>query len=1776
MIARTCASAQLRGGTAMAAALVLLAGGGAARAQGFNGSINTATSSGYTEIAPGDIQIDAAEAVINWTAPAASAAATDVNFLSAGNTVTFHDGVSSGLADFTVLNRITPTFGGAAVAATVSFNGTVQSNLGGLQGGNVWFYSPYGIIANAGSQFNVGSLLLTTSDIQLAANGSLYLDQTSGNQIGFLQASQPGSFVRINPGAFISASNLSVNNAYVGIFAPRIEQGGVIRSDGMTALVAGEAGTITFNAGLIDVAVSVGTSDSQGIVHTGTTGGAASLDGEAKTVAMVAVSKNTALTMLLQGNIGYDPAAVGITDGAAVTLYAGSTTQADAARADASVFDNGSVTVTAPATNTTGNITLRNAQFGSRLYAFATGALTLDPVYAGINSPGFVDFVQTARLYGGTAINAAVDAAETVTAQDSLYLAPLFKRVGENVTIKVAGDLVGTLAPGQFTVTNLLSIDASGLPNTASTPAIGAAGQGGTVSIDISQGLLAAGQGLQVVADGIGTSGDQAGGNGTGGSVDVVLSNKATLRASDLTLSALGQGGGAFAAAGPATGGTGTGGVVALRDNGGTVQVNTVSLFAPGFGGEGNVTTGNAIGGRTSVLIAGQTQNWSSLAVDTSAATALPAFASSVLGSATALANGVTITASGSGALSLVTLTAENSAFVAPGSTAAHAATAGGVSITASGGGSVTVTDTLLAQARADLVADSGPGDVPVAPAMTGGQVSIFANGGTITTNTLLANASAYGLGARLTAATARGGTANVGAGGGGLLDVTGQFEVRAEAYGAIGTVQGSAIGGTARVFADNGTVNAAQPLVVSASALSGGLNLNGSLSGTGFNATGGTALIEALGAGADMNLADVRLYAKGEATVPNDIPYDGASDLPGFTAAELRGIDGNGGSGTGGTAQIRVTGGTLDAAKVTVQAYGLGGASGMSAGTTPWQSGAGIGGQALFTQSGGAVTAATLDLGANGLGGTYQAAADPGALPSLGGAASGGTARAALSGGSLTLTGGLSLVAFATGGRGMDSSDGAAGGSGGAASNGAALAELLMPAGSTATLSASSVSATASAFGGPGGASATGSAGAGGAATAGTARASLADGGFTLPGGMNLSATAFGAGTAGGTGGTAAFLLTDTLAAPATTRSIGTLQLDASGAGGTSSAGTTLFTAQAGRAASALSLFSVSALSGGTTAAAGNGFVGVLGAVPVSVAGTFFVQTPRDIALTTTAGGGLTTGGPIILNGRGIAGTGIGLLSAGGAFTATASGGGITLGATSSGAATTLTATGPIAVSSLTSTGAINASGSAITLGSATTNGTTTLAATGAIAVTNLASAGTVTANGGSVTIGSTGSLTFANSAASAGAFAATATGSLTFANVGATGAFTATSGGLATFNGIAQGSSITVTSPNIAVSAGARLGTRGLTQTILLVNSAPGAGTVLGGAGAASGWSLDAAEALRLFADQSITVQVPASAVSAGDVTIGALGFGYGAASNVGTGGTFAVTTPGRIRVIGAVAPVMSSATDRLSLTAGTFIDVVTDTGSIVLQTQAGALAGILSLTAPTVRVGTSAALTALSGITSLSEASDRLAQNDGVINVAGAVRANALVFTVSGNTLYIQNSGTDTAFANRRGFTANSLAINGLAGAQPSFAINGVINAAGTALTGLATYTAVTVNGVPAMFGGPFNPLSTINGCRVGPACGLPPGQIIQPRETIVVLFGDPLSGNPFTSNSLSGLPGASGGTGSVFNLPLVQYGTPPLLDSPPLIDEPVTGIGNDDLWQRRCDAEKDCEG
>ena len=236
--------------SAIALATVLVVGPSPAQAQSFLGTGTYVTNPvvGGITTAPNTttINLNPGQTVIDWT-PFDTATSTDpVGFQLSGTTATF-----TGTSNFAVLNRINP----ADLSRAISLNGTVNSLVNGVQGGSVYFYAQGGFLLGANSAFNVGSLVLSALPITVNGSGEFITSTGSDRTVTFGQA--------LNPNAAISThanSQISANDGYVAMVAPRVAHAGSINVDGSAALVAAEAATINFSPdGLFDIQVTVGT-----------------------------------------------------------------------------------------------------------------------------------------------------------------------------------------------------------------------------------------------------------------------------------------------------------------------------------------------------------------------------------------------------------------------------------------------------------------------------------------------------------------------------------------------------------------------------------------------------------------------------------------------------------------------------------------------------------------------------------------------------------------------------------------------------------------------------------------------------------------------------------------------------------------------------------------------------------------------------------------------------------------------------------------------------------------------------------------------------------------------------------------------------------------------------------------------------------------------------------------------------------------------------------------------------------------------------------------------------------------------------------------------------------------------------------------------------------------------------------------------------------------------------------------------------------------------------
>jgi hypothetical protein len=525
------------------------------------------------------------------------------------------------------------------------------------------------------------------------------------------------------------------------------------------------------------------------------------------------------------------------------------------------------------------------------------------------------------------------------------------------------------------------------------------------------------------------------------------------------------------------------------------------------------------------------------------------------------------------------------------------------------------------------------------------------------------------------------------------------------------------------------------------------------------------------------------------------------------------------------------------------------------------------------------------------------------------------------------------------------------------------------------------------------------------------------------------------------------------------------------------------------------------------------------------ATAGNILVTTQGDLAF---AQG--TASGRLILTSNAGSVSDTGPLSSGGSASITSQTAINLVSLAAGGTSTSLISNaGPVNVASLTSVGGVTARGNAVTISSPASllfvdllarAGAASVTTAGALTVLQGSATGDMTLRAGTaLTI--SGPVTGAN-VTLAGTGSATVNGSVTAQN-----ALGLTTGGLFTANALLRGRTIAATSGDLAIGATGRLGALGTTTSIVLTN---GDATVDTRVGDGNSYGLSSAELNRLFADSSITV------TAVGGTQPFFLDTITMDMTHLGANGALRLVALGQMTVDGAAQFNNTAAGQSVVLSAPT-ITVPIDTGSLAVLNGAGARAGTLLLTGNTITVASNAAIAAITGLPSLSAITRRLDAPD--VQRADLVQAGTLNIAAA-NAIYVQNSGATLAYNDRRGFSADAVNIT-TGSAATRIAINGRIgNAVGLAVTPL-----ITLNGSPAAAGGQFDPQSTVNGCLIGLKC-----QAFIPDPSIQLT-------EPVPQSSSEGLPST-----------LVTLSPNEVRGDQPLIDEPITGVGNDDLWEPVC--------
>ena len=918
-----------------------------------SGSVTSGTASITTGAGTTTISVASPEVVIDWQAIAPTTG--NVNFLPTGSVATFQDAAAGvPLADYTVLNRIQPgNFDATGLfvptARPIAFNGIVQSLLGSGTGGNIWFYSPNGIVVGTGAAFNTGSLVLTTEAID--TTGGLY---GAGNTVRFRGTAGSTGFVNIDAGARIGNGGKSAQ--YVAVVAPRVVQAGAIDVDGSIALVAAEQADISINAGLFDIEILAGSTDASGgppsgsgIVHSGSTGGPASTGAaDVQQIHFVSLAKNTSLTMLLSGSIGYAPAAVATNDGASILLSAGpvSASQFNLAAGQNRILINPTV-------------------FSSFVTGYSSGFIDTNTL------GGTIDFQAGADLYGGGGVFLTADVGRIHATNLKLTGRQLFYPTTSNFN-GVDVDLVARQG-GSIEIDNALVVDVRGIDPNATLVANGVGANGGDAGFTaLTGGSITAGS-ITADASGFGNGGTETSGIGFGGSIFLILQTGGSITAPIVDLTANGIGGDGLlvtGARGPA-GGDARGGSVQIQNSGGTFDIDELTAYADAFGGRGSVTNGEAQGSFSNVAYfdAG-VQSFNNITLTANAITPNPdsgsqgadAFGGNVELRVSGVDTALTVT----GNLNLqANATTSVNSLVIPGDGAGF----GEAKILVRNSGSLTVRGDTRLEANVGFETE-GLIDIPVTtPNIFGGVASVLAeSGGTIAVANLTAMATANGMAATGQAGSATGGTTSVGVLTGGsfgasVIEGIAVVALDSRGIGAGGAAPAHAIGGTATLFAQDGTVNIAGVAGVVARGQAESFLDNGA------DATGGTASVELRAGAAGSIQADGLLVdASGYAKDP------GGNSQPSA---------GSGGNGTGGMATVSVAAGSLTSGLTVVRANGLGGD-----GTAPAAGGSGTGGTARYSLADGRVSLGAASAEANGQGGTGGA----------GGNAAGGSASFQLS----------------------------------------------------------------------------------------------------------------------------------------------------------------------------------------------------------------------------------------------------------------------------------------------------------------------------------------------------------------------------------------------------------------------------------------------------------------------------------------------------------------------------------------------------------------------------------------------------------------------------------------------------------------------------------------------------------------------------------------------------------------------------------------------------------
>ncbi|MFM9934830.1 MAG: beta strand repeat-containing protein, partial [Novosphingobium sp.] len=950
----------------LAIAVTLMSMPRAAQAQSFNANGEVVAGAGLVDNAtPGqtNVFLDSPNAVVNWTL-AVPAGSGPFVFQPAGTTATFTNRDST---SFTVLNRIISTGSPRAM----QFNGTVVSQLTDLatgsvsRGGTLFFYSPNGIVVGSTGVFNVGNLVLTSSDL---GYDPVTGEFGKGGIYSFLPANA-GSSVEVRKGAQIIAGP---TNAYVGLVAPKVVNSGTITVDGSAVLVAADASTITFRPnGLFDIQIDLGTSATGEVVtNDGTITGTVGSVNVAHRLYVVAVPRNDAITMAIKGGskLGFDIAVAAGEEDGAIVLSAGydiadgvlAGVRSPNGGAGPAALTIGAIDATSPLTGQATGQALLQVE-GGKAANFAS-----DVSIAGVSDPS-----------GASADGAIVSVSgvgSTLDIAGDLLVRSLDGGIvtGSGVSDANAARIV--VSDGRMTVLGNATADASrnGYAGQVSQGGEAALVASGNAVVEVGKDLVLSGDAIGQAVDDASTLGSFS---GIGGNAHLSLGSGASVTVDgNLAVHAAGSGGDVGTSGYVGADGTGGTAVVEGLAGGGALTVaGTLAVDATGTGANGNTCTACVVEGG---LGTGGTAGISAAAGITLTITgATSVDASGQGGAATAdkgktggaglggaafvrstggavIAGGpLSVLANGTGGAGALTDSAVSGATGSGGTggagTGGTARLTAGDAATIGGGGSIAIAGTAMVSA-------SGAGGAGgTGGAGLGGTAALSARNGKVTGTNL--STRALGLGG----AGSNGGNGGAGSGGTAALMAYSALEgdaavtfgttvITARGTGGAGAAPelladaggagGLGTGGTASAMAEAG--NGSVVLGVTSINASGGGGIGGA-GGAGFSGTGGAGGAGGTGRGGTATIGVTSGLDTG-AVNTGSAAFDGTSVLAngnGGTGGaggigSVTGAAGTGGNAQGGGAALVAQGGTVTLlAAAQVRADAQGGSGGLGSG---------------------------------------------------------------------------------------------------------------------------------------------------------------------------------------------------------------------------------------------------------------------------------------------------------------------------------------------------------------------------------------------------------------------------------------------------------------------------------------------------------------------------------------------------------------------------------------------------------------------------------------------------------------------------------------------------------------------------------------------------------------------------------------------------------------------------------------------------------------------------